>query len=146
MFGKVSAAVRLVLMTFLVVPSAFPAAAKGTIDLVLVRDLSGSMRKTDPKTYSADALQLLLNLLGPEDRVALLTFDRNARRLSDFRSLAPTGKIFLKTLVTKERRPTGAYTQSSCGLGRGLGGTRWAPPRCTSHGGVIHRWPDGRRE
>ena len=44
------------------------------IDAVLLMDSSGSMRWTDPKKLRVPAARLFMSLLGPEDRVGLVSF------------------------------------------------------------------------
>jgi Mg-chelatase subunit ChlD len=50
----------------------------GPLTVVLAVDTSGSMKKTDPRNLRREASKLLLSLLGPEDRLALVTFDTRA--------------------------------------------------------------------
>jgi len=52
--------------------------ANGPVAVVLAVDTSGSMKKTDPRNLRREASKLLLSLLGPEDRLALVTFDTRA--------------------------------------------------------------------
>ncbi|MFN2338496.1 MAG: VWA domain-containing protein [Gammaproteobacteria bacterium] len=51
-----------------------PAGGKTGIDAVLLMDSSGSMRWTDPKKLRVPAARLFMSLLGPEDRVGLVSF------------------------------------------------------------------------
>ena len=51
-----------------------PAGGKAGIDAVLLMDSSGSMRWTDPKKLRVPAARLFMSLLGPEDRVGLVSF------------------------------------------------------------------------
>ncbi len=54
------------------------AGENGSLALVLAVDTSGSMKKTDPRNLRREASKLLVSLLGPEDRAALVTFDTRA--------------------------------------------------------------------
>ncbi len=66
----------MVLAAVLTVPGT--ARASRALDLVVVIDDSGSMRKTDPDNIRLTAAKLLLRLLGPEDAVGLVVFDERA--------------------------------------------------------------------
>jgi Mg-chelatase subunit ChlD len=50
------------------------AASPPGIDAVLLMDSSGSMHRTDPRKLRVPAARLFMSLLGPEDRVGLVSF------------------------------------------------------------------------
>jgi hypothetical protein len=54
-------------------------AARRPLSVVLVIDGSGSMTRTDPQGIRKAAAQALVTLLGPDDRVAVVEFNQNAR-------------------------------------------------------------------
>jgi Ca-activated chloride channel family protein len=60
------------------------------LDLVLVVDVSGSMIEDDRIGYVKQGLHLLIDELGPEDRMALVTYDNEVVLAADFRSLDET--------------------------------------------------------
>ncbi len=53
-----------------------------SMDVVLVIDTSGSMKKTDPNNLRSEASELFISLLKENSRVALVTFDTTAKTLS----------------------------------------------------------------
>lgn len=57
-----------------------------SLAVVLAVDTSGSMKKTDPRNLRREASKLLVSLLRPEDRVALVTFDTRASVLCPLES------------------------------------------------------------
>ena len=61
----------------------------GAIDAVLLLDSSRSMQRTDPKRLRDQGAKLFNRLLGDNDRVALVQFDRDARTLTDFIEIRP---------------------------------------------------------
>jgi len=70
-----------ILLVFALLLCATPFRARAgndPLELVLAVDTSGSMKKTDPRNLRREASKLLLSLLGPEDRLALVTFDTRA--------------------------------------------------------------------
>ncbi len=60
------------------------------LDLVLVVDTSGSMTEDDRIGYVKQGLDLLIDELGPEDRMALVTYDTEVELAADFRLLGET--------------------------------------------------------
>ena len=55
-------------------PEAGNAQARGNIDVALVIDSSGSMKKTDPRSLRIPAAKLFISLLDSNDRAAVLSF------------------------------------------------------------------------
>jgi Ca-activated chloride channel family protein len=60
------------------------------LDLVVVVDTSGSMIEDDRIGYVKQGLNLLIDELGPEDRMALVTYDTDVDLRADFRPLDGT--------------------------------------------------------
>lgn len=56
-------------------------ASDGSFDIVLLMDSSGSMRRTDPRSYRKDAAKLFLSLAGKEDRIGIMSFGDSAAML-----------------------------------------------------------------
>lgn len=54
------------------------------VDAVLLLDSSGSMLQTDPKRLRDEGAKLFLQFLRPEDRIAIMQFDREAKLLRPF--------------------------------------------------------------
>jgi von Willebrand factor type A domain len=48
------------------------------IDFILLLDSSGSMLLTDPEDLRKEGAKLFVNLLGPNDRLAIISFDKDA--------------------------------------------------------------------
>ena len=55
--------------------------AKAAFDIFFILDQSGSMKKTDPQDFRKAAAELLVTLLGPEDRLGLISFGDSAQTL-----------------------------------------------------------------
>ena len=55
--------------------------AKDAFDIFFVLDSSGSMKKTDPEDFRKAAAQLMVALLGPEDRIGFISFGDSAQTL-----------------------------------------------------------------
>ena len=66
-------------------------------DVVLLMDSSGSMKRTDPKSYRKGAAKLLISLLGENDRVGVMSFGDTAMRLAP---LTPNKKQNRKQLFS----------------------------------------------
>jgi len=65
----------LLLAVFIILaPEAGNAQARGNIDVALVMDSSGSMKKTDPRSLRIPAAKLFISLLDSNDRAAVLSF------------------------------------------------------------------------
>jgi len=60
------------------------------LDLVLVVDTSGSMVEDDRIGFVKQGLDLLIDELGPEDRMALVTYNTDVELAADFRLLGET--------------------------------------------------------
>lgn len=51
-------------------------------DIVILMDCSGSMKKTDPKSYRKPAARLFISLLGEDDRIGIISFGDSAKVLA----------------------------------------------------------------
>lgn len=80
------------------------------LDAVLMLDVSASMMTTDPDDRRLEAINQFLALLDKNDRLALITFDGNARLVSSFQVLDPVAKGRLAALLLDKAQPSGAYT------------------------------------
>jgi Mg-chelatase subunit ChlD len=77
-------------------------------DVVLLLDRSGSMAKNDPAGLGATGAAVVLNMLDPADRVAVVAFDTTARTLLP---LAPVGDgSAARKALGALGKPTGEWT------------------------------------
>ena len=63
-------------------PSPLASSPEKGVDAVLVIDSSGSMKNTDPGNLRKAAAKMFISLLGKEDKVGIVEFDREGRLLS----------------------------------------------------------------
>jgi len=94
------------------------AQAARALDVVLVMDCSGSMRKTDPDNLRQQAAKLFVSLLDAEDRVAVVGFEERSVTLAPF--LRPGRKAERDRLFAGIDRvgSTGPWTDIEAGLRR----------------------------
>lgn len=79
------------------------------VDIVILLDSSGSMRRTDPKRIRDQAAKLLIRFLTEDDRVAVFQFDREAKIVSPFVKLSPDNIPVIDSAI--EKVPTeGGFT------------------------------------
>lgn len=64
------------------------------LSVVFLMDSSGSMKKTDPDEIRKLASQVVITLLSPEDKVAVVEFDSDARLLSEWRPASEKDALF----------------------------------------------------
>jgi len=74
--------ISLILVIGLLLMSASAIAAANPIDVILLLDSSGSMKKTDPQFLRKPAAKLFISLLGEEDRVSVVSFSDNGYPVS----------------------------------------------------------------
>ena len=68
-------------------------------DIVILMDSSGSMKKTDPRNYRKDSARLFVSLLGPDDRVGIISFGDAARTLIPLTQNTPDNRgAFIKAI------------------------------------------------
>jgi uncharacterized protein (DUF58 family) len=58
-------------------------ADNGNIDVVLVMDSSGSMKKTDPQSLRIPAAKLFISLLKDGDRASVISFSGDIRTFTE---------------------------------------------------------------
>jgi len=58
-----------------------PAGTGAGIDVILLMDSSGSMKRTDPRNYRKSAAKLFIALLGNNDRIGIMSFGDAARQM-----------------------------------------------------------------
>ncbi len=83
------------------------------IYLVLLMDSSGSMRTTDPEEIRKLASQAVITLMSPDDKVAVVEFDSDAKILSSWKSASERNDIFR---AIREVGKNGSHTDFSAGL------------------------------
>lgn len=105
---------------YLSFPLTLSAAEDGkTVDVALVMDSSGSMKKTDPSGLSKAAARLFISLLMEKDRVGLVSFSDAAYPLL---GLAETGDARNRKKVLKSLEKVGSsgkYTDIYAGVQKG---------------------------
>ncbi|NEV64365.1 VWA domain-containing protein [Thiorhodococcus minor] len=94
-----------VLLVFALLCSAVSA---GSVDVVLALDHSLSMHANDPGRIGIDAAELFVELLGEDDRLALMTFGVDAVTLMPLTPLSSTGakaqaSVLLRDIVMNGR-------------------------------------------
>ncbi|HWI65713.1 MAG TPA: VWA domain-containing protein, partial [Symbiobacteriaceae bacterium] len=62
-------------------PARAETAAPAQADVILLLDRSGSMLKNDPQGLTDSGAQVFVDMLDPQDRVAIVAFDSDARVL-----------------------------------------------------------------
>ena len=90
------------------------------VDIMLVLDNSGSMKKNDPKFITRDVVTELLNNTGEGFRLGMVIFDQDARlveRLADMNSKADAAR-FLESL--RKINYKGLFTNSPAGVERAI--------------------------
>lgn len=90
------------------------------LDILLVLDNSGSMKKNDPRFLTRQVVTNFLNGLGKDSRLGMVTFDQEARLaepLTEVTSWKARAK-FLKSLDTVNYK--GLFTNSPAGIERAI--------------------------
>ena len=98
-------------------PAAAPAAPAG-VDAVLIVDSSGSMKETDPRRLRVPAAKMFLSLLGPQDRVGLISFSDDGYPVLHLTSAGKQNRTQLFAAADKVSAK-GAYTNLHAALTRG---------------------------
>jgi hypothetical protein len=63
------------------------AQSRSNVDVAIVMDSSGSMKKTDPRSLRIPAAKLFISLLGSSDRAAVLSFSDQGYAIADLTSV-----------------------------------------------------------
>ena len=109
----------LLLLGLLWSPLARPAGAgEAGVDAVLVIDSSGSMKETDPRRLRVAAAKMFISLLGPEDRVGLISFSDDGYPVIHLTPATPANQSLLFKGVDKVSA-RGVYTNLHAALAKG---------------------------
>ncbi|MBI5142941.1 MAG: VWA domain-containing protein [Nitrospirae bacterium] len=102
--------------------------ASDNLDVVLVMDSSGSMKKTDPRSLRKQAAKLFVSLLSPKDRVAVVSFSDKVEILRGFEAVGTdvSRKAVLGAIDRIHSR--GMFTDIQGGLGAALALQTKEPP------------------
>ena len=94
--------------------------AESQLDIVLVLDNSGSMKKNDPKFLTREVVTNFVNGLGENSRLGMVIFDEEARLAEPLKEVtSPEAKAeFLKGLVKVNYK--GQFTNSPAGIERAI--------------------------
>jgi len=92
--------VLILIIMFTPVLLAEEAFSEETLAIVMVIDVSGSMRYTDPKMLRETASRIFIDLLSPEDYLGVITFDHDANVIIPLQQVESTSKkeLFKETL------------------------------------------------
>ncbi len=110
-----------ILCTVMVLAVTVSAAAKDEgIDVVLVMDTSGSMKKTDPLSLRIPAAKLFMALLKKHDRAAVIGFSENAETLISLTPLDSSDNKEKLFSAADKISSTGKYTNLHDALLKGM--------------------------
>ncbi|HWI51790.1 MAG TPA: VWA domain-containing protein [Symbiobacteriaceae bacterium] len=99
-------------------PARAEAAEPVQADLILLLDRSGSMVKNDPQGLTDTGPQVLVDMLDPGDRVAIVAFDTDARLLLPLTPVGDGGAA--RKALGAMGRPVGQWTDIKAALGAAL--------------------------
>eukprot|EP00475_Leptophrys_vorax_P028564 TRINITY_DN413_c0_g2_i1.p1 TRINITY_DN413_c0_g2~~TRINITY_DN413_c0_g2_i1.p1 ORF type:complete len:494 (-),score=97.30 TRINITY_DN413_c0_g2_i1:46-1527(-) len=85
-----------------------PAVERSGIDLIAVIDTSASMRKKNKMAYTKLTLQYIIDCLGAQDRLALVTFNQTADLVMDFCNVDADGKATASGIASALQNKTGS--------------------------------------
>lgn len=113
------------------------------VDAVLLIDSSGSMLQTDPKRLRDEGAKLFLQFLRPDDRVAIMQFDREAKLIRPF---SPFSREEISAIAGDIARVStqGVYTDLLAGVQ--AAGELLKKDRRPGAGGIIVLLSDGKME
>ncbi|KAL3650167.1 hypothetical protein CASFOL_006570 [Castilleja foliolosa] len=80
-------------------PSLSENAQRAPVDLVAVLDVSGSMGHSSKLTLLKQAVRFMIDNLGPNDRLSIVSFSDNARRMLPLRIMTESGRLDAKKAV-----------------------------------------------
>jgi Mg-chelatase subunit ChlD len=85
-----------------------PELAQETLAIMLVIDVSGSMRYTDPQMLRETTARIFIDLLSPEDYLGIITFDHNAGVVIPLQQVgSAANKERFKNTLAPELQPRG---------------------------------------
>lgn len=88
-------------------------------DIVLLLDRSGSMQKSDPDGLAVTGAKVLLGMLDPADRVAVVAFDTTARTLLPLSAVGDGAPA--RAAIDRMGKPAGEWTDIKGALARAVG-------------------------
>jgi len=106
--------------TTLCVPGIAGSGDKAGLDVVLVMDSSGSMKKTDPLSLRIPAAKLFISLLDKKDRAGIISFSGDASSLSPLLPLDSDNNINALMEATEKITSSGLYTNLYEALNKGF--------------------------
>ncbi len=74
---------------------------KEGVDILFILDCSGSMKKTDPQDFRKPATELMVSLLGPKDRIGLISFGDTAKTLVPLTDNFPENRKIFSQAIQK---------------------------------------------
>ncbi len=112
-----------IIISILFTPGAnVPFAEKGqdmiseALSIVMVVDVSGSMRRTDPQMLRETAAHVFIDLLGPEDHLGIVIFDHEAELIVPLQPVqSAEKKEWIKATLSPKLEPRG-YTDFKVAL------------------------------
>jgi Mg-chelatase subunit ChlD len=120
---------------------AWSAEASKALRIIILFDVSGSMRHNDPQRLSVAAAQLFVDLAQPQDAVGLVSFSDRGIPLVPLRTLAePTNRTLLHTRL-RTLKFTGQTTDLAAALEAGLAGLPPDPDK--AHRDLVLLLTDG---
>jgi Mg-chelatase subunit ChlD len=90
-------------------PSIQPKEKEG-VDLIIILDCSGSMKKTDPQDLRKAATELIVSLLGAKDRIGLVSFGGLAQTLIPLTDNLPANQKLFSQAIQKQITSEALYT------------------------------------
>ncbi|UCH80445.1 MAG: VWA domain-containing protein, partial [Nitrospiraceae bacterium] len=94
--------------------------SRNNIDVALVIDSSGSMKKTDPNSLRIPAAKLFISLLGGGDRAAVLSFSDQGYQLAGLKSLDSESDKEMLLHAAEKINSRGLYTNLYSAFSKGM--------------------------
>ncbi len=110
----------IILAVFSYIPETSTATSKPDIDVVVVMDSSGSMKKTDPLSLRIPAAKLFISLLSQNDRAGIISFSDEASPLSPLLLLDSDSNKKMLLQATEKITSSGLHTNLFEALNKGL--------------------------
>lgn len=96
----------------------YAAASDRAVDVALVMDSSGSMKKTDPKRLRVPAAKLLMTLLGDDDRIGVVSFSDDGYPIMRLTEATDANRELMFAAAEKVS-DRGQYTNIYAGIKKG---------------------------